>query len=74
MNVNFIKVVNPKTDKILAVIAVERGSDEEVMIVDSFIDQDVNFTKATEVEFNEFDGEVVKKTGKATFCHILPEE
>ena len=72
-NINFIKIENNR-GKIIGVIAVERGSDEETMIVDSFLDQELPFKKATEVEYATFDADVVKRTGRATFCHMLPEE
>lgn len=70
---NFIKIENDR-GKIIGVIAVERGSDEELMIVNSFLDQELPFKKATEMEYTSFDGDVVKSTGRATFCHLLPEE
>jgi hypothetical protein len=73
MEINFIKIENDK-GKIIGVIAVDRGSDEELMIVNSFLDQELPFKKATEMEYTSFDGDVVKRTGKATFCHLLPEE
>lgn len=73
MDINFIKIENTR-GKIIGVIAVERGSDEEAMIVDSFLDQELPFKKATEVEYDTFDADVVKQTGRATFCHLLPEE
>ena len=72
MEINFIKIENDK-GKIIGVIAVDRGSDEELMIVNSFLDQELPFKKATEMEYNSFDGDVVKRTGKATFCHLLPK-
>lgn len=72
-NINFIKIENTR-GKIIGVIAVERGSDEETMIVDSFLDQELPFKKATGVEYASFDADVVKRTGRATFCHLLPEE
>jgi hypothetical protein len=73
MGINFIKIEN-RRGKIIGVIAVERGSDEETMIVDSFLDQKLPFKKATEVEYDSFDADVVKRAGRATFCHLLPEE
>jgi hypothetical protein len=73
MSINFIKVENAR-GKIIGVIAVERGSDEEAMIVDSFLDQELPFKKATEDEYAAFDADVVKRTERATFCHLLPEE
>jgi len=73
MSINFIKVENAR-GKIIGVIAVERGSDEEAMIVDTFLDQELPFKKATEDEYAAFDADVVKQTGRATFCHLLPEE
>jgi hypothetical protein len=73
MEINFIKIENDR-GKIIGVIAVDRGSDEELMIVNSFLDQELPFKKATEMEYNSFDGDVVKRTGRATFCHLLPEE
>ena len=72
MEINFIKIENDK-GKIIGVIAVDRGSDEELMIVNSFLDQELPFKKATEMEYNSFDGDVVKRTGRATFCHLLPK-
>jgi hypothetical protein len=73
MEINFIKIENDR-GKIIGVIAVDRGSDEELMIVNSFLDQELPFKKATEMEYNSFDGDVVKRTGRATFCHLLPKE
>jgi len=73
MKINFIKIENDR-GKIIGVIAVDRGSDEELMIVNSFLDQELPFKKATEMEYNSFDGDVVKRTGRATFCHLLPKE
>jgi hypothetical protein len=73
MEINFIKIENVR-GRIIGVIAVERGSDEEMAIVDSFLDQKLPFKKATEVEYASFDADVVKRTGRATFCHLLPEE
>ena len=73
MSINFIKVENAR-GKIIGVIAVERGSDEEAMIVDSLLDQELPFKKATESEYAAFDADVVKQTGRATFCHLLPDE
>ena len=69
---NFIKIENDR-GKIIGIIAVERGSDEELMIVNSFLDQELPFKKATEMEYTSFDGDVVKCTGRATFCHLLPK-
>jgi hypothetical protein len=73
MEINFIKIENAR-GKIIGVIAVERGSDEEAMIVDSFLDRKLPFKKATESEYAAFDADVVKSAGRATFCHLLPEE
>lgn len=69
---NFIKIENDR-GKIIGIIAVERGSDEELMIVNSFLEQELPFKKATEMEYTSFDGDVVKRTGRATFCHLLPK-
>jgi len=73
MGINFIKIENSR-GKIIGAIAVERGSEEEAMIVDSFLDQGLPFKKATEDEYASFDADVVKRKGRATFCHLLPEE
>lgn len=73
MEINFIKIENDR-GKIIGVIAVDRGSDEEMMIVNSFLDSGLPFKKATESEYTTFDADVVKRTGRATFCHLLPEE
>ena len=72
MSINFIKIENTR-GKIIGVIAVERGSDEEAMIVDSFLDRKLPFSKATESEYAAFDGEVVKHTKNAIYCHLLPK-
>jgi hypothetical protein len=73
MQINFIKIVNYR-GKTVGVVAVERGSDEEEAIVDSFIDKGLLFKKATEEEYTSFDADVVSRKGRATFCHLLPEE
>jgi hypothetical protein len=73
MDINFIKIEN-RRGKIIGAIAVERGSEEEEMIVDFFLDRGLPFKKATEVEYASFDADVVKRKGRATFCHLLPEE
>jgi hypothetical protein len=73
MEINFIKVVN-KNGKIIGAIAVDRGSEEEMAIVNRFLDMGLPFNKATEDEYASFDADVVKRKGRATFCHLLPEE
>jgi len=73
MEINFIKVLN-KNGKIIGAIAVDRGSEEEMAIVNRFLDSGLPFKKATEDEYASFDADVVKQTGRATFCHLLPEE
>lgn len=73
MEINFIKVVN-KSGKIIGAIAVDRGSEEEMVIVNRFLDMGLPFKKATEDEYASFDADVIKRKGRATFCHLLPEE
>jgi hypothetical protein len=73
MEINFIKVLN-KNGKIIGAIAVDRGSEEEMVIVNRFLDMGLPFKKATESEYDSFDADVVKRKGRATFCHLLPEE
>lgn len=73
MENNFIKVLNNQ-GRTIGVIAVEKGSEEEIAIVDSFLDKRLTFKKSTEEEYAAFDGDVVKRTRRATFCHMLPEE
>jgi hypothetical protein len=73
MEINFIKVLN-KNGKIIGAIAVDRGSEEEMVIVNRFLDMGLPFNKATEDEYASFDADVVKRKGRATFCHLLPEE
>lgn len=73
MEINFIKVVN-KSGKIIGAIAVDRGSEEEMVIVNRFLDMGLPFKQATEDEYASFDADVIKRKGRATFCHLLPEE
>lgn len=73
MCTNFIKIENLK-GKIIGVIAIEKGSQEEYEIVSMFLEQKKRFKKATESEYHSFDADVIRKKGKATFCHLLPEE
>jgi hypothetical protein len=68
MEMNFIKVMNPKTDKVVGFAVVESGSEEEVMIVDKFLDRGFKFSASNETEFCAFDGEFIKKFENGLFC------
>jgi hypothetical protein len=72
MEMNFIKVTNPHTGKAVGFAVVEKGSLEEVMVVDKFIDAGFDFKASNESEFNSFDGDFVKKFGNGMFCTEAP--
>ena len=72
MEMNFIKVIDSRTKNTIGFAVVEKGSREEVMIVERFIDAGFVFDAATEDEFNGFDGDYVKKFGNGMFCTHAP--
>jgi hypothetical protein len=47
-------------------------SQEEVMIVEKFLDAGFIFRAASENEFNEFGGDYVKKFSNGMFCTEAP--
>ena len=72
MEMNFIKVTNPHTGKAVGFAVVEKGSREEVMIVEKFLDSGMTFEASSEVEFNQFGGDYVKKFSNGLFCSETP--
>lgn len=69
---NFIKVLNPSTNKIVGFAVVEKGSDEEIMIIEKFMDAGFKFEPSNESEFGSFDGDFVKKFSNGLFCTESP--
>lgn len=69
---NFIKVLDGRTRNPVGFAVVEKGSEEETLIVDRFIDSGFIFKAATESEFNQFDGDYVKKFENGMFCTHAP--
>lgn len=69
---NFIKVLNPVTRKPVGFAVVEKGSQEEVMIVDNFLESGFVFEASNESEFASFGGEYVKKFSNGLFCTETP--
>jgi hypothetical protein len=72
MEMNFIKVLDPIKGNPVGFAVVEKGSEEEVMVVDKFIDGGFIFKPSNETEFNLFDGDFVKKFGNGMFCTQVP--
>lgn len=69
---NFIKVVDERTGNTVGFAVVEKGSLEEEMIVDRFIDEGMKFQPSNESEFNQFGGDFVKRFGNGMFCTHAP--
>jgi hypothetical protein len=72
MEMNFIKVLDERTGKTVGFAVVEKGSQEEVMIVEKFLDAGFKFKPASETEFNNFGGDYVKKFENGLFCTEAP--
>jgi len=72
MEMNFIKVVDERTGNTVGFAVVEKGSLEESMIVDRFIDEGMKFEASDEDEFDEFGGDFVKRFGNGMFCTHAP--
>ncbi len=72
MIMNFIKVTNPHTGMAVGFAVVEKGSEEEIKVVDKFIDAGFHFKASNETEFNLFDGDFIKKFGNGMFCTQVP--
>ncbi len=69
---NFIKVIDERTKDTVGFAVVEKGSREETMIVERFIDEGIIFIASSEEEFVNFDGDFVKKFGNGMFCTHSP--
>ncbi len=69
---NFIKVIDERTKDTVGFAVVEKGSREETMIVERFIDEGIIFIASSEEEFVNFDGDFVKKFGNGMFCTHAP--
>ena len=69
---NFIKVIDERTRDAVGFAVVEKGSLEESMIVDRFIDEGMIFVASNEEEFSNFDGDFVKRFGNGMFCTHAP--
>jgi len=72
MEMNFIKVIDERTKATIGFAIVEKGSLEESMIVDRFIDEGMIFVASNEEEFSNFDGDFVKRFGNGMFCTHAP--
>jgi hypothetical protein len=72
MEMNFIKVIDERTKDTVGFAVVEKGSREETMIVERFIDEGIIFIASSEEEFVNFDGDFVKKFGNGMFCTHSP--
>jgi hypothetical protein len=72
MEMNFIKVIDERTKDTVGFAVVEKGSREETMIVERFIDEGIIFIASSEEEFVNFDGDFVKKFGNGMFCTHAP--
>lgn len=68
--VNFIKVEDRKTGKIVGMVVVDSGSEIESIIVNEMLDKGIVPKKATEYEFTSFKGDVIEKVRGAVFCHF----
>lgn len=69
---NFIKVIDERTKDTVGFAVVEKGSREETMIVERFMDEGIIFVASTEEEFINFDGDFVKRFGNGMFCTHAP--
>lgn len=69
---NFIKVIDERTKDTVGFAVVEKGSKEEAMIVERFMDEGIIFMASTEEEFVNFDGDFVKRFGNGMFCTHAP--
>jgi hypothetical protein len=72
MEMNFIKVLDERTGKTVGFAVVEKGSQEEVMIVEKFLDAGFKFKPSSESEFNSFGGDYIKKFENGMFCTHEP--
>jgi hypothetical protein len=72
MEMNFIKVIDGRTKNTIGFAVVEKGSQEEVTIVERFMDAGFSFQPSNEAEFNQFDGDYVKKFSNGMFCTEAP--
>ncbi len=69
---NFIKVIDEKTKNPVGFAVVEKGSREEEMIVERFMDEGIIFIASNEEEFDNFDGDFVKRFDNGMFCTHAP--
>jgi hypothetical protein len=72
MEMNFIKVIDERTKDTVGFAVVEKGSREETMIVERFIDEGIIFVASNEEEFVNFEGDFVKRFGNGMFCTHAP--
>ena len=71
-DINFIKVLDKRTNKIVGFAALIRGSEEERAMIDHFLDLGICIATATESEFNQFAGDFIKKVDSSILCSHLP--
>lgn len=72
MEMNYIRVYHPKLGKTLGFAVVEKGSEEEIFIVDKFVDAGFSFAPSNKEEYEAFQGGFVKKFDNGLFCTEMP--
>jgi hypothetical protein len=72
LDINFVKVLDKRTKKAVGFAALVRGSEKERELVDYFLDLGICIARATESEFNQFDGDFVRKVENAVLCTYVP--
>ena len=72
LDINFIKVLNKRTNRPIGFAALVKGSEEETELVNRFLDLGIFFRKATESEFKKFDGDFIKEENNIVLCAYAP--
>jgi hypothetical protein len=72
LDINFIKVLNKRTNRPIGFAALVKGSEEEAELVNRFLDLGILFSKATESEFKKFDGDFIKEENNIVLCAYAP--
>jgi hypothetical protein len=72
LDMNFIKVLNKRTQKPVGFAALVKGSEEERELVERFLDLGILFSRATESEFKKFDGDFIKVENNVVLCAYAP--
>ena len=63
---NFIRITSIDNKEVIGYIAVEKGSELEWKLVDSFIDKKIPFEKGSESEYHEFKGDIIHRSEEIT--------